>query len=250
VPDSAIVNGAYNANNWAPYDQNITIVVGFETPGTHSYMPTVTHLINGNVLLFNGGADVGNAAVTTQTDFLQPAAIEASAAPLALDATGTATLDFDWAYGVESSASHGSSGFAVVDSVAGTSVSWFQSQRISYLETSDGASSFNWGVIPDNTRVDRQTTLNFDFDAGTVSAAASGPSYDGFFGLFSNTLSLPATFDPDTLVLFNVGFGENAGAFTSGPGYDNIVVNSSIPEPASLALLAMGGLLLTLRRKR
>lgn len=79
-------------------------------------------------------------------------------------------------------------------------------------------------------------------DVGEVNANTTG-----------NSLDLSAFQDEDTLRFFFIPNGnnqQNAGRFIS---VDNIVVNgtaSAIPEPASLALLGLGGLMLLPRRKR
>ena len=93
-------------------------------------------------------------------------------------------------------------------------------------------------------------TLTFDFvstTAGNVIArfvgAGLAANFDGLSSLGTNSFTARATADLGTLTLQLGGFGEGATH-----EFDNISMTETVPEPATMVLLGLGGMLI--RRKR
>ena len=115
----------------------------------------------------------------------------------------------------------------------------------SYLSWESGvASKFKVEILPGVSVADSTTgaLLTVDWDGDGLIEAADGDVENVAMGA-----SAAGVLD---LQSFELHFDSNANPGARGAFFDNIVATKVIPEPASLALLGLGGLMMSLRRKR
>jgi len=252
VGNTLDVGGGANVNGWAFSATPITVGKLAAWPsGVYNVVPNAIMKVDNTASLDN------------VTSFPNPASLagvnHSAAASLALPNSGVATLDYDLQWADTTSKSNGPTGLLIRDTTLGKDINIWSSGGSHWITVGDATSVDSWssrgfgdvGANPKTTGK-QHMTVTFDFDSGANGTFAATVSSDTqLYGTAttSATQNLPAGFAPDEIVLWN-GAGVHAN-FVWGSAFDNIVIDSTaIPEPASLALFAMGGLLLVSRRRR
>ena len=243
-----------NINGWADW----TAPIMNDSSGAPGVSGTFSPVQGVNVDYI--GALMPGLSTTPHPGFAGPLlGTEASAAPVSLSPTGVATLDFDWALATATAQSGGPAGVQLIDSATGKYVGWNTYSGSSWCDTSDAGSSGNYADPVGYFSAKQHVQLVVDFDGGTVASTTSSASVlyfgvgfpypsGGGLSITSSPLALPAGFAPDTVLLWNGGYEMNVSQIY-GPGYDNIVLDG-VPEPATMSILAIGGLVGLLRKRK
>ncbi len=256
--DGASITSGTNPNGWSLSATPITTANTNAFDGsTYTFTPSAAQTIFASAPL-----DDRNTFPNVDTSFVDRNVPEASGAPLSLVNTGIATLSYDFAMAsAGSSTSSGPSGILLRDTSTGKNLLVYSASSLFWINVGDAAGidsavlDFFADSVP-ALNLDRQNmTLTMNFDTGiafaTVSSATVTYNPGGLSTFVGPNVVMPAGFAPDEIVIFNGGPGLVGNFFNRGPKFDNIVVEgTAIPEPTSLALVAMGGLLIALRRKR
>lgn len=109
---------------------------------------------------------------------------------------------------------------------------------------------------PNNTSEGNIFAFSLPFDAATVDFSVTGFLNDGSVwissGLSSSSADIvnAAVFDGNTLLVSNLPAGDYTVDINDGGEYVFTMTITPIPEPSSLALLGLGGLILARRRRR
>jgi hypothetical protein len=167
------------------------------------------------------------------------------------DTDGVATLDVDVEYAVYAPGKYGLSG---TDPSVGTQFVYAY-QVFNDLLGDVPVSSFSVGLDP------TANVANIGFDAGSGTLVGTAPTASAFSGVpptsavwyfYLNTIDPPPANEYSTVLLFTSPYGPKwaPGSLLDAGLSDKQNLPSPIPEPATLALMALGGVGLLARRRR